>query len=93
MHILFFTFSNCLFIIRFTEPEIKRTKYYDSIWTENLIMLLTKMLDLDSTSNLLPMLKNKIKWERVVFFLLFHPPPSLKYFNLKLTQNLHPLQH
>lgn len=91
MRILFFTFQKYLFIISFTKPEIERTRYYDCIWTESLIMLLTKMLDFDSTSSFLHMLKNKIKREWC-FFLFFHLPPSLRYFSLKVTQNLNALQ-
>lgn len=80
IHILFFSFPNYLFIISFTEPEIKRTKYYDCIWTESLLMLLTKMLNLDSTSSLLHMLKNKIKWEKAVFFSPLPSPSKFKVF-------------
>lgn len=80
MHIPFFTFPNYVFIISFTEPGIKRTKYYDCIWTESLIMLLTKMLDLDSTSSLLHMLKTNTKWERVVFFSPFPSPSKYEVF-------------
>jgi len=79
MHILFSAFPNYLFIISFTEPEIKRTKYYDCIWSESLIMLLTKMLDLDSTSSLLHML-NQNQMGKSCIVSPFPSPSSFKVF-------------
>lgn len=57
MHVIF-DCSNYLFIVSFTEPEIKNTKYLDR---NSHYILLSKMLDVDSMSSLLHMLKNKIK--------------------------------